>query len=170
MQSFNLAHSIIHIVLAAFLAFSLTFFLITMLFFSNASIWIIIYCNILCLSVNAHHQLQDHSIRCSGLQHECYPHSHTTDSVLTFTSQHIWINIGIVLGILIIIEKSRTRKSCRRICIANQPIDDLRIQAPEVLPGGAGRVLGRGGVGSGVRCLRWSGGGAPVPLDLQRVG
>jgi hypothetical protein len=45
----------------------------------------------------------------------------------------------------------------------------LRIQAPEVLPGGAGRVLGRGGVSSGVRCLRRSGGGAPVPLHLQRV-
>jgi len=35
MQSFNLAHSIIHIVLAAFLAVLLTFFLITTLFFNN---------------------------------------------------------------------------------------------------------------------------------------
>jgi len=34
-QSFNLAQSIIHIVLAAFLAFSFTFFLITTLFFNN---------------------------------------------------------------------------------------------------------------------------------------
>jgi len=35
MQSFNLAQSIIHIVLAAFLAFLFTFFLITMLIFNN---------------------------------------------------------------------------------------------------------------------------------------
>ena len=35
MQSFNLAQSIIHIVLAAFLSFSFTFFLITTLFFNN---------------------------------------------------------------------------------------------------------------------------------------
>ena len=35
MQSFNLAQFIIHIVLAAFLAFLFTFFLITMLFFIN---------------------------------------------------------------------------------------------------------------------------------------
>jgi hypothetical protein len=35
LQSFNLAQSIIHIVLAAFLAFSFTFFLFTMLFFNN---------------------------------------------------------------------------------------------------------------------------------------
>jgi len=35
MQSFNLAQSIMHIVLAAFLAFSFTFFLITTLFFNN---------------------------------------------------------------------------------------------------------------------------------------
>jgi hypothetical protein len=35
MQSLNMAHSIIHIVLAAFLVFSFTFFLITTLFFNN---------------------------------------------------------------------------------------------------------------------------------------
>jgi len=35
MQLFNLAQSIIQIVLAAFLAFSFTFFLITMLFFND---------------------------------------------------------------------------------------------------------------------------------------
>ena len=67
----NLAQSIIHIVLAAFLVFSFTFFLITMLFFNNTLIYIIMICKIACLSVNARHQLQDRSIRCSGLQNEC---------------------------------------------------------------------------------------------------
>jgi len=38
-----------------------------------------------------------------------------------------------------------------------------------VLPVGAGGMPGRGGVGSGVRCLSLSGGGAPVPLHLQHV-
>jgi len=32
-----------------------------------------------------------------------------------------------------------------------------------------GGVLGRGGVGLGVGCLRQSGGGAPGPLRLQHV-
>jgi len=40
---------------------------------------------------------------------------------------------------------------------------------PEVLPVAAGGVPGSGGIGSGVRSLRWSGGGAPVPFCLQRV-
>jgi len=71
MQSFNLAQSIIHIVLAAFLAFSFTFFLITTLFFTNTYIYILLISKILCLSVNARHQLQDRSIRCSCLQNEC---------------------------------------------------------------------------------------------------
>jgi len=38
-----------------------------------------------------------------------------------------------------------------------------------VLPVGVGGVPGRGGVSSGVRTLRRAGGGAPVPLHLQRV-
>jgi len=71
MQSLNLAQFIINIVLAAFLAFSFTFFLITTLFFNNTYIYIIIISKIPCLSVNARHQLQDHSIRCSCLQNEC---------------------------------------------------------------------------------------------------
>ena len=41
--------------------------------------------------------------------------------------------------------------------------------APEVLLVGAGDMPGGGGVGSGVSSLRHSGGGAPVPLRLQRV-
>jgi len=40
---------------------------------------------------------------------------------------------------------------------------------PEVLPVGAGGVPCSGGVRSGVGSLRRSGGGAPVPLRLQRV-
>jgi hypothetical protein len=71
MQSFNLAPYIIHIVLAAFLVISFTFFLITMLFFNNILIYIIIISKILYLLVNACHQLQDPSIPCSGLQNEC---------------------------------------------------------------------------------------------------
>jgi len=78
-----------------------------------------------CLSVNAGHQLQDRSIRCSCLQNECQPHYHTTDSVLTFISQHIWIKIGIVLGILIIIEKSRARKIFMRIHISGHQIGNF---------------------------------------------
>jgi hypothetical protein len=38
-----------------------------------------------------------------------------------------------------------------------------------VLPVAACGVPGAGGVGSGVRTLRRAGGGAPVPLHLQRV-
>jgi hypothetical protein len=38
-----------------------------------------------------------------------------------------------------------------------------------VLPVGAGGVPGSGGVGSGVSSLCRMGGGAPVPLCLQRV-
>jgi len=71
MQSINLAQSIIHIVLAAFLVFPFTFFLITMLCFNNTLIYIIIISKILCLSVTARHQLQDCSIRCICLQNEC---------------------------------------------------------------------------------------------------
>ena len=36
-------------------------------------------------------------------------------------------------------------------------------------PDGAGGVPGGGGVSSGVGCLRWTWGGVPVPLRLQRV-
>jgi hypothetical protein len=38
-----------------------------------------------------------------------------------------------------------------------------------VLPVGAGGVPGGGGVGSGIRSLRRAGGGAPVPLHVQRA-
>ena len=41
--------------------------------------------------------------------------------------------------------------------------------AQEVFPVGAGGVPGRGGVGSGIRSLRRAGGGAPVPLRVERV-
>jgi len=71
MQSFHLPQSIIHIVLAAFLAFSFTFFLITTLFLNNTWIHIITMSKIPCLLVNARHQLQDRSISCSCLQNEC---------------------------------------------------------------------------------------------------
>ena len=129
MQSFNLAQSIIHIVLAAFLLFSFTFFLITTLFFNNTSIYIIIISKIPCLTVNACHQLQDRSIHCSGLQNECWLHYHTTDSVLTsvcsFISQHICIKISIVLGVLIIIKRFHTGKNSMRIHISGRQIDDL---------------------------------------------
>ena len=40
---------------------------------------------------------------------------------------------------------------------------------PEVLPVGEGGVPGGGGVSSGIRSLRRVGGGAPVPLRVQRV-
>ena len=38
-----------------------------------------------------------------------------------------------------------------------------------MLPVRAGGVPGSGGVGSGVRSLRWSGAGVPLHLRLQRV-
>jgi len=65
-------------------------------------------------------------IRCSCLQNECYPRYHTTHSVLSCISQHIWIKIGIVQGILIIVEKFRTRMSCMRIRKSAGQIDDFR--------------------------------------------
>jgi hypothetical protein len=40
---------------------------------------------------------------------------------------------------------------------------------PEVIPVGAGGAPGRGGVHYGICCLHRAGGGAPVPLRLQRV-
>jgi len=92
----------------------------------------------------------DRSIRCFCLQNECYPHYHTTDSVLTIISQHIWIKIRIVLGILIIFEKFRTGKSCMRICISGRQIDDFRRLS-------SGSVTGWGGWYAGQRWSRlWS--------------
>jgi len=41
--------------------------------------------------------------------------------------------------------------------------------APCLTPGGICGIPGRHGVRSGVGCLCQSGGGAPVPLRLQRV-
>jgi len=149
MQSFNLAQSIIHIVLAAFLAFLFTFCLITTLFFNNTLINILIISKITCLSLNAHHQLQDRSIHCSRLQNKCQLHYHTTESVLTFISQHIWIEMGTVLGILII-EKFRTGKRCMRMHISSQQIDDMRRL-------NSGSVTGWGGLCAGQwRCRLWS--------------
>jgi len=111
--------------LAAFPVFSFTFFLITTLFFSNTWICIMSVSKISCLSVNAHHQLPDRSNRCSCLQNACEVHYHTTESVLTFISHHIWIKIGIVLGILIMIDISHKAKSYLRIRISAQQIDDV---------------------------------------------
>jgi len=45
----------------------------------------------------------------------------------------------------------------------------LELWALSLSLGGRGGVLGRGGVGSGFRCLGRSGGGATVPLPLQLV-
>ena len=167
-QSFNLAQSIIHTVLGAFLAFSFTFFLITTLFINNTWIYIIIICKVPCLSLNARHQLQDRSICCSCLQNECSLHYHTTESGLTFIGQHIWIKLGIMLGILII----QSFQQRIAVCECADRAGKLTIWegwAPEVVPVGAGGVKGRGGGGSGVRSLRRSGGGAPVLLCLQWV-
>jgi len=58
------------------------------------------------------------------------------------------------------------------VCVYACPASKLMISersAPELSPVGTGSVPGRGGVGSGVGCLHRSGGGAPVPLGLQRV-
>jgi len=60
----------------------------------------------------------------------------------------------------------------RAVCKYVYPAGKLTIWAlwgPEVLPVGAGGMLGWGGVGSGVRCLHWSGGGASVCFGLQPV-
>jgi hypothetical protein len=87
----------------------------------------IIICKIQCLSVNARHQLQDCSISCSGLPNEYWRHYRATESVQSFIIQHILIYIGIVQGIIIIIEKFRKGQSCMLICIFKRHIDDLRI-------------------------------------------
>jgi len=103
-----------------------------------------------CLWVNDCHQLHDCSIRCSGLQTEGSLHYHTTEIVVTFISQHIWIIISLVLGILIIIIKFRTWKNCMRICISDGEIDDFRTLS-------CGSVTGWGGWCAGQRGSRlWS--------------
>ena len=45
----------------------------------------------------------------------------------------------------------------------------LECWGPALLPGRTGVIPGSGSAGTGVRCLRRSGGAAPVPLRLQRV-
>ena len=95
MQSFDLAQSIIHIVLAAFPEFPFTFFLITTLFYNKTYEYTIIITKIPCLSICACHHLQRCSIGYSGLHNGCQLHCHTEDSsVLTswcpFIVQHIW--------------------------------------------------------------------------------
>jgi hypothetical protein len=88
--------------------------------------------------------LQDRSIRCSCLQNECLLHYHTTESVLTFISQHTWIKIGIVLGILIIFKIFRTRKSCLRIPISGGQLHDFsRLSSGSVTGWGAWRPVRR---------------------------
>jgi hypothetical protein len=71
--------------------------------------------------------MQAGSNRNFSLQNECTLHYHATDSVLIFMSQHIWIKINIVLGILIIIEKFHTGKSCMRIRISGQQIHNFKM-------------------------------------------
>jgi len=70
-------------------------------------------------------------------------HYHTTDSVQTIVSKHIWIKIGIVLGILIIFEKSRLGKSCMRISISGRQIDDFRRLSSVEVTGWGGWRAGR---------------------------
>ena len=58
------------------------------------------------------------------------------------------------------------------VCEYAYPAGKLTIWAfwaPELLPVGAGGVLPKGGVASGVGCLCLSGGGVPVPLCLHCV-
>jgi len=85
---------------------------------------------------------------------DALPHN---DSVLTIISQHIWIKIGIVLGILIIFEKFRKGKACMRIRISGGKLTISDGWAPEVLQVGAGGVPGGGGVSAGARTLRRQG-------------
>jgi len=91
-------------------------------------------------------------------------------------SQHIWIKIGIVLGILFIFEKFSTGMSCMRIRISGQHIDGFRRLGSGWVTGWAGwraelrwSQLGSPHSASGVRTLRRVGGGSPVSLRLQRV-
>ena len=116
----------------AFLAFSFTFFLITILFINDTSQYIIIISKITCLSINACHHLQVRAIGCSALQNWCQLHYNTADSVLasgcSFISQHIWIKICIMLAILgrcIQSEKFSTGRICMRIRLSGQQIDDF---------------------------------------------
>jgi len=151
MQSFDLAQSVVHIVLVAFLAFSFTFPLITALFFNNTYKYIIIISKIQCHSINARHHSQVRSTGCSGLQTGCLLHYHTADSGSTsgcfFISQHIWIKIYIVLAILGTCIKSlefSTRKWCIWIRISGRQVDELGMFT-------SGIVLGWGGWRSGHR-------------------
>jgi len=88
--------------------------------------------NMLCHSIDASHHCQVYSIGCSVHQNECLQHYHTADSVLTsgcsFISQHIWIKMWILLGILgRCIEKKRFSRGQRSmwIGISGQQMDDL---------------------------------------------
>jgi len=89
-------------------------------------------CKITFLSINAHHHLQVCWIGSSGLQNECKWHYPTADSVLTsgcsHISQHIWINICIVLAILGFCIRSKIFNSGRRsmwLYICGQQMEDL---------------------------------------------
>jgi len=96
LPSFDLAYSIIHIDLAAFLPFSFTFFLLTTLFFNNiykTSLYnilhsilkfrIIILSKMPPYSINAHHHCQFPSTGCSALPNEFYQPYDADDSLLT---------------------------------------------------------------------------------------
>jgi hypothetical protein len=63
---------------------------------------------------------------------------------------------------------STGRDVCEAACIAGR-FTIWEYRAPEVLLVGAGVDLARGGIGSGVGCMRQFGGGAPVALSLQPV-
>jgi hypothetical protein len=80
--------------------------------------------------INAHHQVQECLIGCSGLQYEHYLNHHTTDSVLisecSFISQHISIKISMVRALLIMIKTFCTGESCMPKLISGRHTDDLR--------------------------------------------
>ena len=65
-------------------------------------------------------------------------------------------------------DSAQGRDVCKYAYLASK-LTILERWAPEVLPVGAGGILGRGGISSGVSCLRRLGGGTPVSIYLQRV-
>jgi len=135
----------IHIVLAAFQAFSLTFFLITTLFLDNRYKYVMIITKILCHSINARHHLQACSPGWSCFQNGCLLHYHTADSVLnsgcSFISQHIWITFCIILAILSRWVKSKTFSTgtgCMWIHVSGLQIDSLERLSSRIATGQGG--------------------------------
>jgi len=101
--------------------------------------------------------------------------SHITMQQIVYWPSSVSISGSELVSCWVSSSSSKNSAQGRAVCEYIYPAGKLTISegwTPEVLPvgvGGAGGVRGGSGVGSGVRTLHWAGGGAPIPLRLQRV-